>query len=112
MNLDKEFNYVLLMKKFIKNIKKEIKVDNYTNLEYKLKEIDESESITDLDSDSEKIYVNPNMNMNTSSLLNLNLNNIEKPGQIINEDLSNHYKDLLDYTYDKMERLSYILNSV
>lgn len=110
MNLDKEFNYILLMKSFFKNIKKELGDGEHTNLEYKLKEIDDSESITDLDSDSEKIYVNPNMN--TSSLLNLNFNNIEKPGQIINEDLSNHYKDLLNYTYDKMERLSYILNSV
>ena len=113
MNLDKEFNYILSMKKFIDNIKKQTKDNNYINLEYKLNEIDDNDSITDLDSESDKIYINPNMipNMNTS-LLNLNFNNTDKTDKIINNDLTDHYKDLLNHTYSKMSRIQNILSGI
>ena len=101
MNLDKEFNYILNLKKFINKTRNKLDNNKYTNLEYKLKEIDDTDSFTD--SYSENIFINPNIN--TAKVFNLNLNNIDT-------NIDNHYKDLLDHTLDKINRISYLLNEV
>ena len=101
MNLDKEFNYILNLKKFINTTRNKLNNNKYTNLEYKLKEIDDTDSFTD--SYSETVFIDPNIN--TAKVFNLNFNNIDN-------NVDDHYKDLLDHTLGKINRISYLLNKL
>ena len=108
MDLDKEFDYILSLKKFIDQSKKKLSKNEYVKLEYFLNKSSQEDVIdNDFESDSPKINFIPySTNLNNSNNTELIFLPIEKKINNIHDNtqdksLENHYKDLLNYSFKK-----------
>ena len=102
MNLDKEFEFIMSVKDFIKKSKKSLNKNEYVKLEYFLNEPIKKDIMEDDldDSPSVALEFNPNYDnsqffgqLNDANLLNIPV----KKETVVNNEMANHYKNLLNY---------------